>query len=120
MAPTVADIAAKFGMEESEAVFVLGSSRMPVSIYEQGEYRDEKTQELADKLPSVDNQDDMIEKMQLRTAIEELPERERKIIMLRYFRDMTQSEVAEVIGVSQVQISRIESRVVAEMKRRLG
>ena len=40
--------------------------------------------------------------------------------MLRYFRDMTQSEVAEVIGVSQVQISRIESRVVAEMKRRLG
>ncbi len=120
LAPTVADIAAKFGMEESEAVFVLGSSRMPVSIYEQGEYRDEKTQELADKLPSVDNQDDMIEKMQLRTAIEELPERERKIIMLRYFRDMTQSEVAEVIGVSQVQISRIESRVVAEMKRRLG
>lgn len=120
LAPTVADIAAKFGMEESEAVFVLGSSRMPVSIYEQGEYRDEKTQELADKLPSVDNQDDMIEKMQLRTAIEELPERERKIIMLRYFRDMTQSEVAEVIGVSQVQISRIESRVVAEMKRRVG
>ena len=120
LAPTVADIAAKFGMEESEAVFVLGSSRMPVSIYEQGEYRDEKTQERADKLPSVDNQDDMIEKMQLRTAIEELPERERKIIMLRYFRDMTQSEVAEVIGVSQVQISRIESRVVAEMKRRLG
>lgn len=120
LAPTVADIAAKFGMEESEAVFVLGSSRMPVSIYEQGEYRDEKTQELADKLPSVDNQDDMIEKMQLRTAIEELPERERKIIMLRYFRDMTQSEVAEVIGVSQVQISRIESRVVAEMKHRLG
>lgn len=120
LAPTVSDIAAKFGMEESEAVFVLGSSRMPVSIYEQGEYRDEKTQELADKLPSVDNQDDMIEKMQLRTAIEELPERERKIIMLRYFRDMTQSEVAEVIGVSQVQISRIESRVVAEMKHRLG
>lgn len=120
VAPTVREVADKFGMEESEAVFVLGSSRMPVSIYEQSEYKDEKSQSLADKLPSVDNQDEMIEKMQLRTAIEALPEREKKIIILRYFRDMTQSEVAEVIGVSQVQISRIESKIVSDMKRQLG
>ena len=119
-APSVSELAAKFGMEESEAVFVLGSSRMPVSIDEESEYRDEKMPRLAEKLPALDDTDDMIEKMQLRTAIEQLPERERKIIMLRYFRDMTQSEVAEVIGVSQVQISRIESRVVADMKQRLG
>lgn len=120
VAPTVREVADKFGMEESEAVFVLGSSRMPVSIYEQSEYKDEKSQSLAEKLPSVDNQDEMIEKMQLRTAIEALPEREKKIIILRYFRDMTQSEVAEVIGVSQVQISRIESKIVSDMKRQLG
>lgn len=119
-APTVREVAERFGMEESEAVFILGSSRMPVSIYEQGEYKDEKAQELIDKLPSVDDQDEMIERLQLRAAIDSLPEREKKIIMLRYFRDMTQSEVAEVIGVSQVQISRIESRVVAEMKEKLG
>ena len=72
------------------------------------------------EVTSTDDGASHLATMQLRTAIEELPERERKIIMLRYFRDMTQSEVAEVIGVSQVQISRIESRVVAEMKRRLG
>ena len=118
--PTIAQIAEKFGMEESEAVFVLGSSRMPVSIYEQSEYKDEKTTSLLDRLPSVDDTDDMIERMQLKSAIEALPEREKKIIMLRYFRDMTQSEVAEVIGVSQVQVSRIESKVVSEMKRLLG
>lgn len=118
--PTVKQIAEKFGMEESEAVFVLGSSRMPVSIYEQSEYKDEKTASLADRLPSVDDTDEMIEHMQLRSAIAALPEREKKIIMLRYFRDMTQSEVAEVIGVSQVQISRIESKVVSDMKRLLG
>ena len=119
-APTVREVAERFGMEESEAVFILGSSRMPVSIYEQGEYKDEKAQELIDKLPSVDDQDEMIERLQLRAAIDSLPEREKKIIMLRYFRDMTQSEVAEVIGVSQVQISRIESKVMADMKRMLG
>ena len=119
-APTVGPIAAQFGMDESEAAFVLGSSRMPVSIYEQAEGRDEKTPGLLERLPAADDQDDMIERIQLREAIEGLPEREKKIIMLRYFRDMTQSEVAEVIGVSQVQISRIESRVVSEMKQKLG
>ncbi len=119
-APTVGQIAEKFGMEESEAAFVLGSSRMPVSIYEQADYKDEKTPGLLERLPAADDQDEMIERLQLRDAIEALPEREKKIIMLRYFRDMTQSEVAKVVGVSQVQISRIESRVVSEMKRKLG
>lgn len=118
--PSVREIAEKFGMEESEAVFVLGSSRMPLSLYAQGEYKDEKAQELIDRLPAVDDQDEMIEKMQLRSALDSLPEREKKIIFLRYFRDMTQSEVAAVIGVSQVQISRIESKAVSEMKKMLG
>ncbi len=118
--PTPAQLAEHFHMVVGEAVFVLGSSRMPVSIYEQGEYRDERSQTLAERLPAVDNQEEMIERMQLRSAIEKLPAREKKIIMLRYFRDMTQSEVAKVVGVSQVQISRIESRVVAEMKKSLG
>ena len=118
--PTVKQIAEEFGVEESEAVFIMGSSRMPVSIYEKGEYKDENSHELLDRLPALDDQDDMIEKLQLKSAIAALPERERKIIFLRYFRDMTQSEVAEVIGVSQVQISRIESRIVTEMKEKLG
>ena len=118
--PTVKQIAEQFGVEESEAVFILGSSRMPVSIYDRGDYKDEDSRELLEKLPALDDQDDWIEKLQLKSAIAELPERERKIIFLRYVRDMTQSEVAEVIGVSQVQISRIESRIVSEMKEKLG
>jgi RNA polymerase sporulation-specific sigma factor len=62
----------------------------------------------------------MLDKMLLRGAIEELPERERKIIVLRYFRDMTQSEVAEKIGVSQVQVSRIESKIIKEFREKLS
>ena len=120
MAPSVGQIAEQFGVEESEAVFIRGSSRMPVSIYGQEEGRDEDARGLLDKLPSADDQDELIEKMQLKSAIAALPERDRKVIFLRYFRDMTQSEVAEVIGVSQVQISRIESRIVSEMKEKLG
>ena len=118
-APPLAEIAAHFHMQESEAVFVLGSSRMPVSIYAEGSYKDERSQSLAERLPAADDQDELVEKLQLRAAIDGLAEREKKIIMLRYFRDMTQSEVAAVIGVSQVQISRIESRVMQDMKRKL-
>lgn len=118
--PTVKELAAAFALDEGEVVFTLGSSRMPVSIYEQSDYKDEKSVTLAEKLPSKDNQDDMIERLVLRQAIEKLPDRERKIVFLRYFRDMTQSEVAKAIGVSQVQISRIESRIMDRFKKELA
>lgn len=117
--PTVKELAEAFSMDEGEVVFTLGSSKMPVSIYEQSDYKDEKSSSIADKLPSKDNQEEMIEKMVLKAAIDKLPEREKKIVFLRYFRDMTQSEVAKAIGVSQVQISRIESRIIKDFKREL-
>ena len=117
--PSVKEIAQKFGLEESETVFVMGSSKMPLSLYGGAEYKDGKERELIETLPAADDQEEMIERMLLKGAIEALPERERKIIVLRYFRDMTQSEVAKKIGVSQVQISRIESRIIKEFRQKL-
>ncbi len=117
--PTVKDISAKFEMPESEVVFTMGSTRMPVSIYAQSDYKDEKSQYLLDKLPVQDGQDDMLDVLELRSAIGELPERDRKIIMLRYFRDMTQAEVANMMGVSQVQVSRIENRIMQAFREKL-
>ena len=116
--PSVREIAEKFGLEESEAVFVLGSSRMPLSLYGSTERKDGE-RELIETLPARDDQDELIDKLLLRSAIESLSERDRKIIVLRYFRDMTQSEVAEKIGVSQVQVSRIESRIIREFREKL-
>ncbi len=117
--PTVKQIGEKFDMPESEVVFTMGSTHMPVSIYNQGEYKDEKTQELLDKLPVEDKQEDLIEILQLKTAIAGLSERDRKVIMLRYFRDMTQNEVANMLGVSQVQVSRIENRIMESFRKDL-
>ena len=114
--PTVKQIGEKFDMPESEVVFTMGSTHMPVSIYNQGEYKDEKTQELLDKLPVEDKQEDLIEILQLKTAIAGLSERDRKVIMLRYFRDMTQNEVANMLGVSQVQVSRIENIIMQNFR----
>ena len=117
--PTVRELAEKFGMEEGEVVFTLGSARMPVSIYEQTDLKDEKGTTLADRLPAREDQEDIFERLVLKEAISKLGERDRRIIFLRFFRDLTQSEVARRIGVSQVQISRIESRIMEQFKEEL-
>ena len=118
--PSLAEIAARFEVSEEDVVFALDSAKMPVSLFDQGDYKDEKTQELIETLPVKDGQEEMIEKLQLHAAIEPLPERERQVIILRYFRDMTQSEVAKLIGVSQVQISRMENKIMKEFRVKLA
>ena len=117
--PSVGQISEKFGMPPSEVVFTMGSSRMPLSLFAQSDYRDDKSRLLLDQLSSGDDQDEMIESMELRAAIDELPDREKKVVMLRYFRDMTQSEVAAMLGVSQVQISRIENKIMERFRKKL-
>lgn len=119
-APSIAQIAEEFCLDENEVVFTLGSSKMPISIYEQVDRQEEQGQSILDKIPAIDTQESMLESLDLKKIIDTLPEREKKIIILRYFRDMTQSEVAEEIGVSQVQISRIEHKIVQFLKKELG
>ncbi|MBE7080127.1 MAG: SigB/SigF/SigG family RNA polymerase sigma factor [Clostridiales bacterium] len=118
--PPMSAIAEKFGIEEAEAVFIMGSSKMPLSLYGGTDFKDGKERDLIETLTTDDNQDDWLDRMLLRGAIESLTERDRRVIILRYFRDMTQSEVAERIGVSQVQVSRIESRILKEFREKLS
>ena len=61
----------------------------------------------------------MIDKIMLRGLIDELPLREQKIILLRFFRDKTQSETAKVLGISQVQVSRLESKIISKLKQKI-
>lgn len=117
--PPMSAIAEKFDMEAAEVVFIMGSSKMPLSLYEGTDFKDGKEWVLIETLTTEDNQEDWLDKMLLRGAIDSLPERDRRVIMLRYFRDMTQSEVAARIGVSQVQVSRIESRILKEFREKL-
>lgn len=69
-----------------------------------------------------DNKDEELNianKLTINKLIEELPQREREIVMLRYFDGKTQSEVANKLGISQVQVSRIEKKILISMKRKL-
>lgn len=118
--PSISVIAEKFSLEEAETVFIMGSSKMPLSLYGTAENKDGRERELIETLPTSDDQEEWLDKMLLRGAIDGLSERDKKIIVLRYFRDMTQSQVAEKIGVSQVQVSRIENRIIKEFREKLS
>ena len=115
--PTLDEISAALNMEREDVVLALDSAKMPLSLsgtIDDGS--DDKKVELVDKLPSNEREDDMVDKIFLRSMIERLPERERKVIIMRYYRDNTQSEIAEALGVSQVQISRIENKIIKQFK----
>jgi len=64
-------------------------------------------------------EDELVEKLTLRQAIDTLPERERMVILLRFYKNLTQDKVSKVLGVSQVQVSRIERRAVSRLREAL-
>ncbi len=113
--PTVEDIARQFEIEPADVVFALDSSKMPISLYEQTNEKDGKEIELIDKVP-CDEDKKMIDKVILQDMLKQLTPREQKVIILRYYRDMTQNEIAEKMGVSQVQVSRLENKVLEKLK----
>ena len=115
--PAIDQISKHFGISPQEVVFAMESSQMPISIYEKTDESDEKSQCMLDKMCAEDKTDDMIDKIMLYAIIDKLNEREKKIIMLRYFRDKTQSEIATHLGVSQVQVSRLESKILDKMRK---
>ncbi len=115
--PKVEDIAKAFEIDAQDVVFAMDSLKFPVSIYDKTD--DEHSQSLSDKLASDENTEDNIDRILLKDIIEKLDDREKKIIILRYFRDKTQSEVARVLNVSQVQVSRLESKILDKMKTEL-
>ena len=67
-------------------------------------------------LTSGGMEEGLIERLSLRSALEELPERERQVLLLRYYKGLTQTQSAKVLGVSQVQVSRLERRAVDRLR----
>lgn len=113
--PSVEQIARHFDISPSDVVFALDATRLPVSLYETTSDKDGKQTELVDRLPT-DEDRKMVQSLILKDMLSRLSERERKIIIYRFFRDMTQGEIAEKMGVSQVQISRLETKILDKLK----
>ncbi|MDY6367540.1 MAG: SigB/SigF/SigG family RNA polymerase sigma factor [Clostridia bacterium] len=113
--PSVEEVARKFDIDEDEVVDAIDSTRLPLSIYDKFDDEDD-SRELIDKISFTDSEDSVLDKIRLKEIICQLNEREKKIVALRYFRDRTQAETAEELGVSQVQISRLENKILEKMR----
>ena len=116
--PTYEEIAKYFNMDVADVVFTMDSAKMPISIYSQSEDEDKKNMFLLDKY-TIDQSDDMVDSLVLKNVLRTLGERDKQIIILRFFRDKTQSEIAKILGVSQVQVSRLENKILEKMKEAL-
>lgn len=83
--------------------------------------KDGNTINLIEKISTDKNEEEMItNKLAIKELINGLAQNEKQVIMLRFFKDKTQSQVAKILGVSQVQVSRIERRVLEQMKMKLS
>jgi RNA polymerase sporulation-specific sigma factor len=113
--PTVHELASAVGVSPEEAVQALEAARPVTSLSESVSGSD--SAEVQDTLAAgLDEETAVVDSVSLKKAISELPERDRKILLMRYFEEKTQAEVAAAIGVSQVQISRIEKRLLSSLR----
>lgn len=117
--PTIDVIAKEFGISEAEVVYAMDSASKPISLYTLVGDESGKEQYLIDKIEDDKPIEKQMDNELLYKIIQDLPPREKKIIILRYFRDKTQKDIAQELGVSQVQVSRIETKILAKLKEKL-
>ncbi len=114
--PTVEEIAREIDMAREEVVTALEAVSTPVSLYEPVYADAGDTIYVLDQLGDTVSDRDWIEEIALKEAIQSLPEREKRILRLRFFGGLTQTEVSEKIGISQAQVSRLEKGALQHIK----
>jgi RNA polymerase sporulation-specific sigma factor len=118
--PTISELAAALDTDVEELVVAMESAIDVESLYATIHQGDGTPVYLIDKLDQKQGStNSMIEKIALSEVIDNLKPKEKQIVTLRYFEDKTQTEVAKIIGVSQVQVSRIEKKVLQAMRENL-
>ncbi|MBN3513384.1 RNA polymerase sigma factor SigF [Mycolicibacterium septicum] len=120
-APTASELAVELEMDREEVIegLVAGSSYNTLSI-DSGGGGDEEAPAIVDTLGDVDDGLDQIENREtLRPLLAQLPERERTVLVLRFFESMTQTQIAERVGVSQMHVSRLLAKSLARLRDQL-
>lgn len=119
--PTIQELADIMDVPVEDLVMALEAGADVESLYSTIHQGDGNPIFLIDKLEQkIDEENTMIDMIALRQMIEKLEPKEREIIFMRYFKDKTQSEIAKMIGISQVQVSRIEKRILIQMREMFG
>ena len=118
--PTVEELAEYSGIDVEDVVFALDSINNINYLYDTIHQDEGAPVLLIDKLSESPEEDKaIIDRIALKEALRDLDQKARQVIMLRYFKDKTQVQVAKMLGISQVQVSRIEKKVLKQMKEML-
>ena len=119
---TLEQLAKELKTSKEDSAMALDSAR-PVNSIEDSQYRDNKTDKtisLIDQLSSgKDEENEITNRIAIKKLISELKDNEKEVILLRYYKGKTQMQVAKILGITQVQVSRIERKVLDNMKRKL-
>ncbi|KAA0019462.1 SigB/SigF/SigG family RNA polymerase sigma factor [Antrihabitans cavernicola] len=121
-APTPAEIAAELGLDRDEVAdgLMARNAYQTVSV-DAATHDNPGEQTLADTIGDYDHEMENVDNHEvLRPLIEALPPRERRVLMLRFFGNMTQTQIAEEVGISQMHVSRLLARTLAELRDQLG
>jgi RNA polymerase sporulation-specific sigma factor len=117
--PTVSELADALDLSPEDIVLSQEAIRAPSSIHETVFENDGDPITILDQI-SDNESNKWFDKMVVREAVEQLSDREKLIVYLRYFKDQTQTEVAERLGISQVQVSRLEKKILEEIKSQMA
>lgn len=116
--PTITQIADQMGVLAEELVQALDAGGEIESLHKPIFQKEGQEIQLLDKLPEKESAEEKIlDHMLLQQLLGTLEKEERTLICLRYFQDKTQTEVGEILGISQVQVSRMEKRIVENLRR---
>ncbi|MBU3803330.1 MAG: RNA polymerase sporulation sigma factor SigG [Candidatus Cellulosilyticum pullistercoris] len=116
--PSIQEIATELGIKKEDIVFALDAIQDPISLFEPVYHDESDTLYIMDQVSDDKNQDDIwLENIALKEAMKRINEREKQILMLRFFSGKTQMEVANEIGISQAQVSRLEKTALNHMKK---
>ncbi|WP_333473060.1 RNA polymerase sporulation sigma factor SigF [Crassaminicella thermophila] len=116
--PTLQELSDKLDIPKEEIVMALDSNIQPDYLYDVIHQDDGSPVHLIDKISETNTEDEgeVLDRIALIEILSKLKARERTIIILRYFKDKTQTEIAQMLGISQVQVSRIEKKILRQMK----
>lgn len=119
--PTIEELEEELGIDKEDILMALETGAEVESLYKTIHQGDGSPIYLIDKLTETkDESENLVDRLALREIIASLDEKEQEIIKLRYFKDRTQTDIAKELGISQVQVSRMEKRILKIMREKLG
>jgi len=120
--PSISEMADRLDISSEELVMAVEAGYAPESLFNPVGEGDNSSLMLIDKLNDDcnDKETDIIDKITLKQVLDTLKPREKQIIVLRYFKEKTQVQIAKLLGISQVQVSRIEKKILEDMRNRIN